>query len=152
MSAPAGTSRVTVVPAQTPAAEVMALRPDGVFLSNGPGDPEPCDYAIAAIRGGQFDTAVTLLGNFQRRWPTSGYADSTRFWLGNALYHRGDLDGAESTFAELLERYPNFTIRNFHLGVIHQRKGEVEKAQEQFRAVLLKNPNDAAAKHYLQDV
>ncbi|MEY4357007.1 MAG: hypothetical protein RL469_333 [Pseudomonadota bacterium] len=42
--------RVTVVPAQTAAAEVLALRPDGVFLSNGPGDPEPCDYAIAAIR------------------------------------------------------------------------------------------------------
>jgi len=42
--------RVTVVPAKTPAAEVMALRPDGVFLSNGPGDPEPCDYAIVAIR------------------------------------------------------------------------------------------------------
>jgi carbamoyl-phosphate synthase small subunit len=38
------------VPAQTPASEVFALRPDGVFLSNGPGDPEPCDYAIAAIR------------------------------------------------------------------------------------------------------
>nr|WP_110019170.1 glutamine-hydrolyzing carbamoyl-phosphate synthase small subunit [Plasticicumulans acidivorans] len=42
--------RVTVVPAQTPASEVLALEPDGVFLSNGPGDPEPCDYAIAAIR------------------------------------------------------------------------------------------------------
>lgn len=42
--------RVTVVPATTPAAEVLALRPDGVFLSNGPGDPEPCDYAIKAIR------------------------------------------------------------------------------------------------------
>ncbi len=40
---------LTVVPAQTPAAEVMAMNPDGVFLSNGPGDPEPCDYAIAAI-------------------------------------------------------------------------------------------------------
>jgi carbamoyl-phosphate synthase small subunit len=42
--------RLTVVPAQTPAAEVLGLDPDGVFLSNGPGDPEPCDYAIAAIR------------------------------------------------------------------------------------------------------
>jgi carbamoyl-phosphate synthase small subunit len=42
--------RVTVLPAQTPAAEVLALKPDGVFLSNGPGDPEPCDYAIRAIR------------------------------------------------------------------------------------------------------
>lgn len=39
-----------VVPAQTPAAEVLAMQPDGVFLSNGPGDPEPCDYAIDAIR------------------------------------------------------------------------------------------------------
>ena len=42
--------QVTVVPAQTPAAEVLALKPDGVFLSNGPGDPEPCDYAIEAAR------------------------------------------------------------------------------------------------------
>ncbi|MEK7717477.1 MAG: glutamine-hydrolyzing carbamoyl-phosphate synthase small subunit [Pseudomonadota bacterium] len=41
---------VTVVPAQTPAEQVLKMRPDGVFLSNGPGDPEPCDYAIAAIR------------------------------------------------------------------------------------------------------
>jgi carbamoyl-phosphate synthase small subunit len=42
--------QLTVVPAQTPAAEVLALAPHGVFLSNGPGDPEPCDYAIEAIR------------------------------------------------------------------------------------------------------
>ncbi|HEX5393594.1 MAG TPA: glutamine-hydrolyzing carbamoyl-phosphate synthase small subunit [Rhodocyclaceae bacterium] len=42
--------KLTVVPAKTPAAEVLAMNPDGVFLSNGPGDPEPCDYAIAAIR------------------------------------------------------------------------------------------------------
>ena len=42
--------KLTVVPAQTPATEVLKLKPDGVFLSNGPGDPEPCDYAIRAIR------------------------------------------------------------------------------------------------------
>ncbi len=42
--------RVTVVPAQTTAEQVLALQPDGVFLSNGPGDPQPCDYAIAAAR------------------------------------------------------------------------------------------------------
>ncbi len=41
---------VTVVPAQTPAAQVMAMKPDGVFLSNGPGDPQPCTYAIDAAR------------------------------------------------------------------------------------------------------
>ena len=42
--------RLTVVPAQTPASEVLALNPDGIFLSNGPGDPKACDYAIAAVK------------------------------------------------------------------------------------------------------
>ncbi|WP_339896868.1 glutamine-hydrolyzing carbamoyl-phosphate synthase small subunit [uncultured Gilvimarinus sp.] len=41
---------ITVVPAKTPAADVLAMKPDGIFLANGPGDPEPCDYAIAAIK------------------------------------------------------------------------------------------------------
>jgi len=53
--------RMTVVPATTPAAAVLALSPDGVFLSNGPGDPEPCDYAIAAIRE-LIGAAVPLFG------------------------------------------------------------------------------------------
>jgi carbamoyl-phosphate synthase small subunit len=53
--------RMTVVPAQTPAIEVMALNPDGVFLSNGPGDPEPCDYAIDAIRE-LLDAKIPILG------------------------------------------------------------------------------------------
>jgi carbamoyl-phosphate synthase small subunit len=43
-------ARITVVPAQTPAAEVLKLKPNGIFLSNGPGDPQPCDYAIEAAR------------------------------------------------------------------------------------------------------
>lgn len=42
--------KLTVVPAKTTAQEVLALKPDGIFLSNGPGDPEPCDYAIKAIQ------------------------------------------------------------------------------------------------------
>jgi carbamoyl-phosphate synthase small subunit len=42
--------KITVVPAKTSAADVLAMKPDGVFLSNGPGDPEPCDYAIAAVK------------------------------------------------------------------------------------------------------
>lgn len=53
--------RLTVVPAQTPAAEVLAMNPDGVFLSNGPGDPEPCDYAINAIRD-ILETDVPVFG------------------------------------------------------------------------------------------
>lgn len=52
---------LTVVPAKTPAAEVLAMEPDGVFLSNGPGDPEPCDYAIAAIRT-LLDAAIPIFG------------------------------------------------------------------------------------------
>ncbi|QHF30387.1 glutamine-hydrolyzing carbamoyl-phosphate synthase small subunit [Pseudomonas sp. R32] len=53
--------RLTVVPAQTPASEVLALNPDGVFLSNGPGDPEPCDYAIQAIKD-ILETEVPVFG------------------------------------------------------------------------------------------
>lgn len=53
--------RLTVVPAQTPASEVLALKPDGVFLSNGPGDPEPCDYAITAIRS-ILETDIPVFG------------------------------------------------------------------------------------------
>lgn len=53
--------KVTVVPAQTPAADVLALKPDGVFLSNGPGDPEPCDYAITAIKE-ILDTDIPVFG------------------------------------------------------------------------------------------
>ena len=53
--------RLTVVPAQTPAEEVLALAPDGVFLSNGPGDPDPCDYAITAIRQ-LLETGLPIFG------------------------------------------------------------------------------------------
>jgi carbamoyl-phosphate synthase small subunit len=53
--------RVTVVNAKMPAAEVLAMNPDGVFLSNGPGDPEPCDYAIANIKA-ILETEVPVFG------------------------------------------------------------------------------------------
>jgi carbamoyl-phosphate synthase small subunit len=55
-------ARVTVLPAQTPAKEALALKPDGVFLSNGPGDPEPCDYAIRAIREILDRTQIPVFG------------------------------------------------------------------------------------------
>jgi len=53
--------QLTVVPAQTPATEVLKLKPDGVFLSNGPGDPEPCDYAISAIKA-LLEVSMPLFG------------------------------------------------------------------------------------------
>ncbi|WP_091811364.1 glutamine-hydrolyzing carbamoyl-phosphate synthase small subunit [Marinobacter mobilis] len=52
---------ITVVPAQTPASEVLAMNPDGIFLSNGPGDPEPCDYAIKAIQD-VLETNIPVFG------------------------------------------------------------------------------------------
>jgi len=52
---------VTVIAAQTPASDVLAMRPDGVFLSNGPGDPQPCDYAIRAI-GEILDAGIPTFG------------------------------------------------------------------------------------------
>jgi carbamoyl-phosphate synthase small subunit len=52
---------VTVVPAQTPAADVLGMNPDGIFLSNGPGDPAPCDYAIAAIKA-FLETDIPVFG------------------------------------------------------------------------------------------
>jgi carbamoyl-phosphate synthase small subunit len=54
-------ARITVVPAQTPAAEVLKLKPDGIFLANGPGDPQPCDYAIAAAAE-LIDTGIPTFG------------------------------------------------------------------------------------------
>ena len=53
--------KLTLVPAQTPAEDVLAMKPDGVFLSNGPGDPEPCDYAIEAIKT-IVDTGLPVFG------------------------------------------------------------------------------------------
>ena len=52
---------ITVVPAQTPAADVLKLKPDGIFLANGPGDPEPCDYAISAVRD-LIETGIPTFG------------------------------------------------------------------------------------------
>ena len=54
-------ARITVVPAQTSAQEVLKLKPDGIFLSNGPGDPEPCDYAIDAVRD-LIETGIPTFG------------------------------------------------------------------------------------------
>ena len=54
-------ARITVVPAQTPATDVLKLKPDGIFLANGPGDPGPCDYAISAVRD-LIETGIPTFG------------------------------------------------------------------------------------------
>lgn len=65
------------------------------------------DEAMAAVRGGEFDKAVGLFNAFQRRYPSSGYGDSVRFWLGNALYGKRDLAGAIAAFRSFVTASPD---------------------------------------------
>ena len=65
------------------------------------------DEAFAAIRNGDFDKSVALLSSFQRRYPSSGYADAARFWLGNSLYGRRDYKEAISTFRAFVTASPD---------------------------------------------
>jgi carbamoyl-phosphate synthase small subunit len=92
--------RVTVVPAMTTAEEVFALDPDGIFLSNGPGDPEPCDYAIKAIR--------TFL---QRKIPVFGIC------LGHQLL-------------ALANDIPTFKMHHGHRGLNHPVKNVISGKSE----------------------
>jgi tol-pal system protein YbgF len=64
------------------------------------------DEAIAAIRGGDFDKSVALLNSFQRRFPNSAYTDSSRFWLGNALYGKRDYKEAIVAFRAFVAGAP----------------------------------------------
>ncbi len=63
-----------------------------------PDEKRAFDEAMATIRGGDFDKSVTMFSAFQRRWPGSAYADSARFWLGNALYGKRDYKEAINVF------------------------------------------------------
>ena len=71
--------------------------------------PEKAAYddALATIRNGEFDKAVTLLTDFQRRYPDSGYADSVRFWLGNAQYGRRDYKEAIAPYRAFVRAAPD---------------------------------------------
>lgn len=73
-------------------------------------DPEEkraYDDALAAIRGGDFDKSVNMLGAFQRRYPGSPYSDMSRFWLGNALYGKRDYKEAISAFRSFVSSAPD---------------------------------------------
>ena len=87
--------KVTVVPAQTSAAEVLAHQPDGVFLSNGPGDPAPCDYAIAAIKqfiAAQIPTFGICLGHQLLALATGATTSKMKFGHHGANHPVIDLD------------------------------------------------------------
>jgi tol-pal system protein YbgF len=65
------------------------------------------DEALAALRGGEFDKASTLFGAFVRRYPSSGYVDSARFWLGNSLYGKRDYKEAITVFRTMANSAPD---------------------------------------------
>lgn len=86
--------------------EPLKVSLDGSEFSVEPAEKAAYDEAIAAIRGGEFDKSVALLGAFQRRYPGSPYGDSVRFWLGNAMYGKRDYKEAITAFRGFVAAAP----------------------------------------------
>lgn len=86
--------------------EPVKVSVDGAEFSVEPAEKAAYDEAIATLRGGDFGKAVAALATFQRRHPGSPYGDSVRFWLGNALYGKGDHKGAIEAFRAFVSAAP----------------------------------------------
>jgi tol-pal system protein YbgF len=86
--------------------EPLKVAVDGKEFLADPEEKRAYEDAIAALRGGDFERATTSLGAFQRRFPASGYTDSARFWLGNALYGKRDYKEAINTFRAFVAAAP----------------------------------------------
>jgi tol-pal system protein YbgF len=89
--------------------EPVKVSLDGREFLAEPEEKKAFEDAVGSIRGGDFDKSVALLSNFQRRYPASGYADTTRFWLGNALYGKRDYKEAISAFRAFVASAPEHT-------------------------------------------
>jgi tol-pal system protein YbgF len=86
--------------------EPVKVSVDGREFLADPEEKRLFDEALGVFRGGEFDKAALLFGNFVRRYPTSGYTDSARFWLGNALYGKREYKDAIATFRALVGNSP----------------------------------------------
>ncbi len=86
--------------------EPLKVTIDGREALVEPNEKKRFDDAIAAIRAGDFDKSVTLLGNFQRRYPDSAYGDMAAFWMGNALYGKRDYKDAIAAFRSFVAAAP----------------------------------------------
>ena len=84
----------------------MKVTLDGREFSAEPDERKSYDDAVAMMRGGDFDKAVAALAAFQRRYPSSGYGDSVRYWLGNAQYAKRDYKEAINTFRAFVTAAP----------------------------------------------
>jgi len=87
--------------------EPMKVSVDGREFMADPEEKRQFDEALAVLRGGDFDKAAGQFSGFLRRYPGSGYSDSARFWLGNALYGRRDYREAISAFRGLVSNAPD---------------------------------------------
>ncbi|MFO1326648.1 MAG: tol-pal system protein YbgF [Rubrivivax sp.] len=86
--------------------EPVKVSLDGIEFSASPEERKAYDDAVALMRGGDFDKAAAALAAFQRRYPNSGYAESVRYWLGNAHYARRDYKEAIATFRAFVAASP----------------------------------------------
>jgi carbamoyl-phosphate synthase small subunit len=131
---------LTVVPAQTPAKDVLAMKPDGVFLSNGPGDPEPCDYAIAAIKEIlETDTPVfgICLGHQLLALASGAKTEKMKFGHHGANHPVQDLDSKvvmitsqNHGFAVAEDSMPN-TLRATHKSLFDGSLQGIERTDKQ---------------------
>jgi carbamoyl-phosphate synthase small subunit len=131
---------LTVVPAQTPAKDVLAMNPDGVFLSNGPGDPEPCDYAIAAIKEIlETDTPVfgICLGHQLLALASGGKTEKMKFGHHGANHPVQDLDSKvvmitsqNHGFSVAEDTMPN-TLRATHKSLFDGSLQGIERTDKQ---------------------
>jgi tol-pal system protein YbgF len=80
---------------------------DGKEFLADPDERRAYEEAVAVLRNGDFDKAAVALSGFVRRYPTSGYLDSARFWLGNALYGKRDYKEAVATFRTMIAAAPD---------------------------------------------
>lgn len=87
--------------------EPVKVSLDGREFTAEPDERKAYDDAVALMRNGDFDRAAAALGQFQRRWPGSGYADSVRYWMGNAQYARRDYKEAVNTFRAFVTASPD---------------------------------------------
>jgi tol-pal system protein YbgF len=86
--------------------EPVKVTLDGREFAAEPDERKSYDDAVGLLRAGEFDQAVAALAGFQRRYPSSGYGDSVRYWLGNAQYARRDYKEAISTFRAFVTAAP----------------------------------------------
>lgn len=87
--------------------EPVRVSNDGREFMADPEEKRQFDEALAVLRGGEFDKAAALFGTFVRRFPGSGYTDSARYWLGNALYGKRDYKDAIQAFRTMVNNAPD---------------------------------------------